>query len=47
MGITRRTSPEEGENDEICRQNDGNGLWDANGIIFIDYLEKGWTINGE
>jgi hypothetical protein len=22
-------------------------FWDARGIIFIDYLEKGQTINGE
>ncbi|EFA13324.1 hypothetical protein TcasGA2_TC031211 [Tribolium castaneum] len=37
------TRSEESENTSVGRKSQ---YWDAKGILFIDYLEKGKTING-
>ena len=37
----------EGQGGVIRRKSDSLRIWDAKGIVFIDYLQKGKTINGE
>ena len=37
----------EGQGRVISGEGDGISFWDAKGIVFIDYLQKGHTVNGE
>jgi len=39
-------TPEEGEDCPIGRKGDGHRFWDSQGVIYIDYLEKGKTVTG-
>ena len=47
MDSTRKPAPKKAKMVKSAGKVMGTGFWDANGIIFIEHLERGQTLNGK